>query len=226
MRARAILLSVLFALPLAATAADKDIEDLLAKMRKVYSGASSVHITTSTLLPTEVGEMDLTIDTQYMKSNMIWSRVTGLPQAGKEGLIWKSDGKSIQSTTPQGPKVEPFSVRKAETGLPVNLEVISFWDWKRQLSTAAGANMNKSKFRLVKKETWKDQDYLVLEETASEQKVFVRYFIDPKTFLIKRTRVENLDTHDLVMDCKVSKLDMNAKIDTKIFKIETKGIKL
>lgn len=202
-----------------AAPADKDVEALLAKMRKVYSATKTAKVSVVTLLAGELGETELTIETTYAQPNKISARVLGLPQVGSEGLAWKTDGKTIVQDTPTGKKKAKFTIQAAEGALPVNLEVINFWDWKRQLSTATGGNMKNSTFKIVKKETWKDKDFIVLEESATRQNVFVRYFIDPKTYFIMRTRVETLDKKDLVMDCKITKLELNPKVDPKVFQV-------
>lgn len=207
---------------MSALSADKAVEDLLAKMRKAYSSAKSVKLGVTSLMASELGEQELTVELMYVKPNKVATRVLGIPQAGKEGIQWRSDGKTIQWDTLEGKKSAAWTVRQAEqVAFAVNLETLNFWDWKRQLSTATGGNMKKSTFRLLAKETFQNKDYMVLEETAKEQQVFVRYFIDPKTYFIKRTRVERLDTKDLIMDCKVTKFELNAKVDPKAFKIET-----
>jgi outer membrane lipoprotein-sorting protein len=60
---------------------------------------------------------------------------------------------------------------------------------------------------------------MVLEEKAPKSKVFVRYYIDPKTKFIVRTAVYNLDNPaEMLQDYKVTSFQLNPKVDEKQFK--------
>jgi hypothetical protein len=104
--------------------------------------------------------------------------------------------------------------------MPINLEVMSFWDWKRQLSTDPGSNMEESKFKLVQGESWNGKKWTVLEETAYGQNVFVRYFVDPSSSLIYRVLVYDLGRTKLQVETVVKKLERNIKVDPKKFEIK------
>ncbi|MES1227688.1 MAG: hypothetical protein ABUL72_03400, partial [Armatimonadota bacterium] len=135
-------------------------------------------------------------------------------------LVQITNGKQSSTKTPDG-KVTKAKFDLDKIAAPLNLETLCFWDSKRQLSTDKGANMHDSKLRLLQKETWKDKDYMVLEETAERSKVFVRYFIDPKTKYIVRTVVYNLeDTTQVLQDQKITKMDLNPKVDPSLFKVQ------
>lgn len=216
MRRRVIFLALLPLLASLAQAADPEVEALLANMRKAYSAIKTAKITTKTILPSQAGEFELTTETTFQSPNHVWAKVSGFPGT-PASLIVRTDGKKVVQEGPQGKKEEKWSLDAVNEPLPINLETLNLWDWKRQLSTGAGGNMQKSKFRLIKRETWKNIDWLVLEETAPE--AFVRYFIDPKTYLIHRTRYERLEGNELVMDAKITKIELNPKVDPKLFKL-------
>jgi hypothetical protein len=83
--------------------------------------------------------------------------------------------------------------------------------------------MNASELRLLKKETWKDKDYMVLEEKAPKSNVFVRYYIDPVKKFIVRTAVYSLeDASIMLQDHKVTKFELNPKVDQTVLKLPAK----
>lgn len=213
---RALLVSA-FALAVApAFAADKDVEDMLKVLRDNYSKAKTVKMEVASMVLTQQGELQMT--------SQVWFKNPGSfrieSKAGADvSALSASDGKSAYNKSFDGEvtkgKFDPDAIAS-----PVNLEVLCFWDWKRQLSTTKGANMNESDLRLLKKETWKDKDYMILEEKAPKSKVFVRYYIDPKTKFIVRTAVYSLeDTTLLLQDHKVTKFELNATVDAKQLKL-------
>ncbi len=216
--------SVLCVLVLGAAAfpADKDVESLLAKMRTAYKSAKSVTLTTRTLVPGPVGDAEIETVVSYVNPNKVHAKVNGVADIGGSDITVRSDGKNIViEGFPNGKIKRPYNVQLLSEALTANLETICFWDWKRQLSTTKGNNMEKSKFKLIAKEMWKDKEYVVLEETAQENDVFVRYFIDRKTSMIMRTVVTGIADKDTVqMDARVVKLALGAKVDSALFKIE------
>ncbi len=214
MRALAISLLTLAAMPI--FAADKDVEDILKVLRDNYSKAKSVHMeTVSTMLVGEGEEIQLSSKAWYLNPGTF--RIETKSDGGT--ILSASDGKNGYNKGIDG-KVAKGKFDPDEIASPVNLEVLCFWDWKRQLSTTKGSNMNESELRLLKKETWKDKDYMVLEEKAPKSKVFVRYYIDPVKKFIVRTAVYSLDnTAILLQDHKVTKFELNAKVDEKLLKL-------
>lgn len=214
MRALAISLLALAAMP--TFAADKDVEDILKVLRDNYSKAKSVHMeVVSTMLVGQGEEIQLSSKAWYLGPSTF--RIETKSDGGT--IISASDGKNGYNKGIDG-KVAKGKFDPDDIASPVNLEVLCFWDWKRQLSTTPGNNMNESELRLLKKETWKDKDYMVLEEKAPKSKVFVRYYIDPVKKFIVRTAVYSLDnTAILLQDHKVTKFELNAKVDEKLLKL-------
>ena len=200
-----------------ASAADPAVEALLSHMRDAYSQIKGArYASTTTLSSNEGTSQDVQESFVYKKPNMI-RVIIKLPKTA--GAITKiSDGKTINVSTPQGSAPEQlFSIDTFAQGLPGNLESISFYDYDRQLSTAAGKNMETSTFHLVKDEVWDNKHWIVLEETATKDSVLCRYFIDPKTYFIWRTVVSDLKTKKVQIDSKLTSLDANATIDDSIF---------
>jgi hypothetical protein len=104
--------------------------------------------------------------------------------------------------------------------IPVNLEVMSFWDWKRQLSTSPGSNMETSKFKLKLNVPWNGKKWTLLQETAYGQGVYADYYIDPKTSLIYRVCVFDLQKSQVRTETAVVKLERDVKVNPSIFKVK------
>jgi hypothetical protein len=203
-----------------ASAAGKDVETLLKHMRDAYSGVKAAAFTTQTTLNSDQGNFEFTNDFLYKNPNMVRVIIKGGPL--KDAEITKvSDGQKITASgsgAGTAPQVD-YTPEEFGKGIPANLESVSFFDWDRQLNTAEGKNMAKSTFKIVKSEEWNGRKWTVLEETANEQKVWCRYFIDPSTFLIWRTVVKGLDDRKDMMDARITKLDTAASVEDSSFKI-------
>jgi len=220
MQSRFIALSILAAMASGAFAADKDVEAMLKTLRDNYQKLKTARIEVSSIVRGQGGEdIPLTSVVTY-KAPLSFRMVSKGPTMGAgNSLIMITDGKQSSTKTPDG-KTEKAKFDLDKIAAPLNLESLCLWDWKRQLSTDKGANMHDSKLRLLQKETWKDKDYMVLEETAERSKVFVRYYIEPKTKLIVRTVVYSLDDMTQVLqDHKVTKMELNPKVDPSLFKV-------
>jgi hypothetical protein len=201
--------------------ADKNVETLLAHMRNAYESIKAATYTTeSTTYNAEGGKDTYNAEFAFKKPLMIRGMLKG-GQLGAHTLTSITDGETItvSSTAGPGQNGEKFTLDGFEKYVPVtNLESISFFDWDRQLSTAQGKNMANSTFHLVPHESWNGKDWIVLEETAKKDGLFVRYFIDPKSFLIWRTNVKKLDDKKDQLDAWLTKLDTNAQLDDALFK--------
>lgn len=219
MQSRFIAFSVLAALASGALAADKDVEDMLRTLRNNYQKLKTARIEVTSVVRGQMGEdIPLTSVVTY-KAPLSFRMVSKGPTMGGNSLVMITDGKQASTKTPDG-KTEKAKFELDKIAAPLNLESLCLWDWKRQLSTDKGANMHDSKLRLLQKETWKDKDYIVLEETAERSKVFVRYYIEPKTKFIVRTVVYNLeDTTQVLQDHKVTKMEVNPKVEASLFKV-------
>lgn len=215
---RSIAVSLLALATSAAFAADKDVEDILRVLRQNYSNAKSAQLEVQSYMRELGDQYLLTTRMQYVKPGK-FRLVTKGESMGPNPLLMVSDGKTSYTKDPTG-KVTREKFDPDKVASPINLESLCFWDWKRQLSTAKGDNMNASELRLLKKETWKDKDYMVLEEKAPKSNVFVRYYIDPVKKFIVRTAVYSLeDASILLQDHKVTKFELNPKIDPTAVKL-------
>lgn len=218
MTIRAIAVSMLALSATASFAADKDVEDILRVLRQNYSNAKSARLEVQSFMR-ELGDAyPLTTTVQYSKPGK-FRMVTKGESMGASSLLMVSDGKTSYTKDPAG-KVTREKFDPDKVASPINLESLCFWDWKRQLSTAKGDNMNASELRLLKRETWKDKDYMVLEEKAPKSNVFVRYYIDPVKKFIVRTAVYSLeDASIMLQDHKVTKFELNPKVDPAVLKL-------
>lgn len=215
-----IAIATMMAVVGAAWANDTDVEKLLENMRNAYQKPQTARIKTEAiLLEKQDSKMSMQFELTFKRPYKIFCKVSKFPgQEGKD-IFWVTDGKTIKSVTSDGTRRDSITPDELGRGWPLNLESLCFWDSNRQLSTKAGANMELSKFNVIEKETWNDKEWLVLEETANGQDVFVRYFIDPKTFYIWRCVVWDIDKKKQRYDVVVRELEIDPVVDDKIFDI-------
>lgn len=220
MRIRNVAIALLATMAPFTFAADKDVEALLKQLRENYQKVKSVRFEILATRPDTGGDdnpLNSVVEYRAPMSFRIVTTAKSMP-AGKN-LTVISDGKRLYTKPPAG-EVTTKALNLDDAGAFINLEGLCFWDYKRQLSTAKGANMNESQLRLLKHETWKGADFMVLEEKAPKSNVFVRYYIDPKTKFIMRTAVYGLeDTAQVVGDYRITKIDMKAVVPASAVKI-------
>jgi len=209
-------LTLILAAPL--LAADKEVEALLAKMREAYSSTKSAKMTVKTS-GLRFGKETLTTEIAYMRDRKIYAQTTGAgPFTGKP-RTFVSDGANISYSDFSG-NIQKMKFDLDLIPIPVNLEAMSFWDWKRQLSTSPGSNMEKSQFKLANGKEWNGKRWTVLGEIAHGQNVYVDYYIDPKTSLIYRVQVYDLERKQLRIETVVTRLERNVKLDSGQFKVK------
>ena len=207
---------LLAALSSVAFAADKEVEELLAKMRDTYKNIGSVTFTQEATLLTDTGDVTVKMNGGFKSPSSMYVDITA--PNGKAKVV--TDGKNIWALPDGATDVFELKWGLDEMGGVLggaNLEVLNFFDWKRQLSTAKGDNMAESKLSLRKNVKWNDKTWTVLEESAPQVGVYVEYYIDPKTNLIWRTVQMTLDKEFVRGDFVVKTLTRNAKIDDKKF---------
>jgi hypothetical protein len=217
MKARFALVTALLALAASALSADPDVEKLLSNMREAYKSVKTAQLTVKQTQFLEDEKAELEAVVSYKNPEKIRMTAT----IGPKEIVLRSNGKKIRIDGAQdAPVVEDVDMERFP--IPFNLETICFWDYQRQLSTDEKANMHESELVIKTDEEWNDKKWTVLEETVrGEQKVFVRYFIDPKTNLIWRTVVADLDDKDKpVQDNVVLKMETGVELEDKLFEVE------
>lgn len=218
MQFKSILICAVAVLAGAAFATEKEIDELLANMRKAYTSAKSAKMQTETTILIEDEKIKGTFDVWYKAENKLYVRAEGA--FGMEGVLKMiCDGKKILVSTPEDKEERDFTIENLSDGAPFNLEVLCFWDSKRQLTNTTGGNMAKSELKIVKDQDWDGKKWTILEEKANEQKVFVKYWIDPKTSFIWKTEVMDLETRKPVMECIVKSLKIDVEIPETSFEI-------
>lgn len=210
-------LSLLLAVP--SLGADKEVEALLAKMRQAYSSAKTAKLTVKTTA-LRFGKETITTELVFMKDRKIFAKSTGGGPFNGKPRTFVSDGKAVSFSDLSG-NVQRMPFDLDAIPIPVNLEAMSFWDWKRQLSTTPGSNMEKSLFKLAEGKLWNGKKWILLSETAHGQNVYVDYFIDPKTALIHRVQVYDLQKKQLRFETVVVKIERNVKVDANLFKVQS-----
>jgi outer membrane lipoprotein-sorting protein len=221
MNARILFVSGMMALGSIALAADKDVETLLLKMRNAYKSVKTAHIVTRTKTPAPEGDLIITSDVTYQAPDKIRAKLVGFPVSVDKTIVLTSNGKTLSvEGAPGGKTSHPFSYQAfvEATGPALNLETLNFWDWKRQLSTAKGDNMEKSDLKVVPSEQRAGKTWVVLEERAPGQGVYCRYFIDPATYFIHYVRVTDLSGIQIQMDTEIKQIQTNVKVDDSTFK--------
>jgi hypothetical protein len=201
----------------------KEVSELLKKMRTAYSTAKSAKMATS-FTQTEQGRgITILSKGSYRAPASFRIESTGLPGFAGKAYLLITDGKRIQvDGMPGKPVAETYGVQTMVEDLPhTNLEVLCFWDWKRQLSTERGGNMRASTFKLSTAQ-WKGKSFKLLEETAKAQGILVKYFIDPKSSLIWKTEQYRLGAKTPFTSSWIDKMEINTPVDSKIFKITAK----
>ena len=170
----------------AGSRATDDVERLLERMRTAYQslafanarfGIQGVHRSMRGVI-------------EYTRPATLSAKLE-IPHYGQ--VTVRADGQSIRVSDPLLPAPEelPHDAQNLRAAIPANLEVISLWDWQRQLSTGDGGNMRGNDLRLVTSEQWNDRTWTVLEERTGD--TLYRYFVDPETSLIWRTVVTNTE---------------------------------
>lgn len=196
--------------------ADKETEELLAKMRAAYSQVKTAKFATKSVFRRgKDKEFTANLSTEFAAPNKLRSTVT---VAGQKVEVY-CDGKSVLQLGPANRIKSDYSLDALGQALPANLESLCFFDWKRQLSTAAGGNMKESILKIAPKESWNGRTWIVLEEKAPKQKVFVKYYIDPGTYLIWRTKSSRTDQNFISEDYQLTSLTLGGAIDAKRFQI-------
>lgn len=210
------LAAALFAVSSMAVAADEEVEKLLGAMRDAYKAVNTAKFTTVTTMNIEEKDVSTTFEATYKAADKLYLWTDNMfGMEGKIKLI--CDGKTISVTTPSDKDETPFSLEELSSAMPLNLESMCFWDWKRQLSTGDDGNMKKSTFKLSKDQDWNEKKWTVLEETANEQGVFVKYWIDAKTNFIWKTDVFEIETKAKVMTCEIKKLETGLTVADSLF---------
>jgi len=227
--------SAIFATLLAATAfsfgADPKVEDLLSHMRDAYKAVKTASFDVDAHLTIQGKEGDdakeeVTAKVLYAGPNKVHLEMTPKDQPSDTALtlFYVQNGEKMAL----GPSTDKLRSRDYDedqfpTIIPVNLETISFWQWDKQLNTAEGKNMHDSKLEIVNDVDWDGKKWTTLEETAEKDKVFVRYYIDPKTYMIWRCDVKNSETMQPIEDVWLTRLDLDGTIDDDQFKIPEGG---
>jgi hypothetical protein len=193
---------------------------LLAKMRAAYGSLKTARTVghaklvgrTKTLLASSTVEFRAPLNFRI--------ETTGVPGTAKPAYLCVTDGKKIHTEgLPGGPETKPYTYDGLLADLPqTNLETICFFDWHKQLSTAADGNMHQSTFR-VYKERWMNREWTVLEETPQTPPEVVKYYVDPATNLIWRTALFRKEQKEPFTDIWFTKLEVNSKLDPKAFAI-------
>lgn len=203
---------------MSAVAGDKEVEDLLAKMRKAYKGMKSATFMLESTLQGANGDIVVKMKGGFKSPNKMYADIDF--EDMKLKII--SDGKRIYALNDVMDQVADIPYSDDNMGRALNnwanLEVINFYQWKKQLSTTEGNNMYGSKLSIRQNEEWNGKKWIVLEESAPQVNVYVEYYIDPKTHLIWRTVRMSIDKEFINGDFVLKELKTGVKIDDKMFK--------
>ena len=210
------LLTLCAALSTWALAADEEVEDLLAKMRKSYETIGTVTFKLESTILTPNGDIAIHMIGGFRSPNKMYVNIK-FPDSRVKVV---SDGKKVYVVAGDSERIMemPYNINNMGDALPgANLEVVNFYDWERQLSTTEGANMHDSTLSIRRNEKWNGKSWLVLEEAAPKVDVYVEYYIDAKTHLVWRTVQMSLDKEFTRGEFILKSLKLGAKISDKRF---------
>jgi len=161
-----------------------EVERLLMRMRDAYARVDHARLETRERRLTPSGWSVREGMVEYWGDSRLRARFS-IPDYGEVEV--ESDGFKItvRDATRSGPDVMRYDAGNLNRALLGNLEVYSFYDAFRQLSTAAGGFMSGSSLEVRPDMEWAGRSWTVLEETAGDLKV--EYFVDPSSHLIWRT---------------------------------------
>jgi outer membrane lipoprotein-sorting protein len=210
----ALSLLVLVANVPAGLAAELPADELLKRMRAAYQGVATASLAVRIRRENPEGTDSGLLTLDYARPN----RIRYASRIGTVEIRRYCDGKQVVTVRPGMRDTEiKIDVDTLGGQIPGNLEWLCFFDWKRQLSTAKGANMFGNGLKVIPAESWRKRSWIVLEETASNMGIFVRYFIDPKTFFIWRCDVHRTSDNKLVTMTEVQKLATGVPLAAKLF---------
>ncbi len=194
------------------------VSTLLSRMRSAYASAGTARLSAViTFYPSPEQVLRLSLEMEYIKPD----RVRVLLSSGEERVLVVSDGKVVSVVhEPSGSRLlNPFSLEHLNASVPGNLETICFWDWRRQLSSEGEGKMAGSQLRLLSGVEWNGKKWVVLEERDEKLDLLVKYYVDPKTFLIMRTVVYGLARGSLYQEAQVVALEAGIKLEEERFRI-------
>jgi len=209
---RSLFLTVSLASCAAVSAQELTSSALLEKMNKAYSSVKSAKFSVEG--KGYVRDATTKMDVVFAAPHKIRATVTGLFGEGSK-TIFTTTGDKVTIVDAEG-KMEKREVDFDQMRLTGNLETLCFWDHKAQLSASDGGNMQGSTLKVIAKESWNGKDWIVLEEDAPQVGVEVRYFIDPKTYLIWRTLTKSKDGGNTT-ESWITKLELDPKVSDKDF---------
>lgn len=200
---------------------DPQAAALLAKMRAAYGSLKSARGTVQTKFLSRGKGLLLSSKVEFKAPMNFRMETSGVPGTTKPTYVFLTDGKKLYTDgLPGGSETKVYSYQALlQRLLPQsNLETLCFFDWRIQLSTSAGGNMHRSKFKVLKKR-WGNRDWTVLEESPITTPQVIDYYVDPSTYLIWRTAAFNSFDKSPFNDFWFTKLQVNPTIDPKDFRI-------
>ncbi len=129
------------------------------------------------------------------------------------------DGKQFTVLLPKGGWLKNYSPDELAKVLPLNVETLSLFNAKTELSASAGGGMEGSRLSLIKNEDWNGKKWDVLEERSKPDDVFDRYFIDPQTHLIWRVIDASLTSGKVYTETKVQSMTLGEPISAEKFQL-------
>lgn len=199
-------------------ASEGNVEELLYKMRSAYKSVKTASFTVKTDSNTPDGDVYFKIEAVFQSPRSL--HVVSIRDGEKRVIV--SDGYKIYVVDDEVDdehrtmEFDLDGIARAIRG--INLESISFFDYKRQLSTAEGANMHDSDLTIETGVEWNKKKWIVLKEVAPQVGVAVDYYIDPKTYFIHRTVLFSENRERQFGDFQLTSLKIGTKVDAKAFR--------
>ena len=180
------------------------VDWLLLRMRDAYAAVDHVRLATrERLVRRDPGARDGTVE--LWADGRVRARFS-IPDYGEVAV--DSDGFKITVTDPKrpGPPARRHDAGNLNRALLGNLEVYSFYDAFRQLSTGRGGFMAGSRLSVLTDQSWNGRSWTVLQEEAAGLRIL--YYVDPESHLIWRTVHRDAASDAIVYESSLSGVEL------------------
>jgi hypothetical protein len=214
--------------PLSQTPKPVDVDELLNKVHAAYQKIHSADITVRVQFGATEKNYVLTCRTRWVSPYLIHQDISdakpSLPSLPIEhGFTYICDGKKLQTIGRSKEKdgIKNFSLSSIQDdGAPVYKETTTLWDWQRQWRGEKGGKQAGFQYHTAMP-TWNGKKWIGIAEMDPGGEYF-QYYVDPKTYLIKRVVYYVAGEKDWVPagNYVVTAFQANPKIDPSIFRIK------
>jgi outer membrane lipoprotein-sorting protein len=191
-----------------------EVQALLFDMRMAYRDLKTAKLTAYSQAPRGGTLMKRRSTIQFANPRKISAQIS--VEGYQPVQVWL-DGRDITIQDPMLTEkvvTKPAEDRTINDTILGNLELFCLWQADQQLSTTA--NMAGSNLKIERNVNWNGKPWTVLVEATPT--IEARYYIDPKTNLMWRTTIKNLEAGMETYDGWLESLEMNPSLPKDFFK--------